>query len=106
MKRHKTSIFGTILPAFLLAASAALTGCLAETADPADGVETAESALTGDEPTSPDKVQPPQVVGAPFGRPGADRATDPQPDPWTGSFTGSARDPQPDPWQPKTVKTT
>ena len=105
MKRHKTSIFGTILPAFLLAASAALTGCLAETADPADGVETAESALTGDEPTSPDKVQPPQVVGAPFGRPGADRATDPQPDPWTGSFTGSARAPQPDPWQPKTVKT-
>lgn len=111
MKRHHTTWIGSILTALLFASSSLLAGCIAETAEPGDdadpaveqNIEQAGSALT-EESAPPTRGVGPQSAGAPVGRPGAEQATDPQPDPWTGGCTDSSRDPQPDPWQPKTAK--
>jgi hypothetical protein len=110
MKRHDMTWFGILLTALVCGSSSLLTGCLAETADVGDDAEPAleqdveqvGAALT-EEPAAAPHPRPAQVAGAPVGRPGAERTTDPQPDPWTGGYTDSSRDPQPDPWQPKTA---
>lgn len=104
MKTHELRANFTVAVALVLAALSGLAGCIAQADDELEDLESTASALAVDT-KAPDTGEPTPTTESGPTRPGSDRSTDPQPDPWTGGFTHSSRDPQPDPWQPKTTKT-